>query len=120
MTKTEYTAKRRAAHTAALATLHAEPATADAGAMLQKLRRLEMATHRAATDFCNGAMPQDLWEQTKDRARARTAAIFGGKLPPTFFVNGDPRGYALKLETAPAGMETDWGRNGILAPDFNH
>jgi hypothetical protein len=65
-------------------------------------------------------MPQDLWEQTKDRARRRAAAIFGGKLPQGFFINGDPRGYSLKIDGAavPQGLETDWGQYGILAPEL--
>lgn len=118
MNRQEYTTRRRESHAAALATLHTDPAKADGAAMLCRLRRLECATHRAATHFCNGALPQDLWEQTKDKARRRAAAIFGGKLPEGFFVNSDPRGYSLKIDPAPHGLETDWGQYGILAPEL--
>jgi len=43
--------------------------------------------------------------------------VLGG-LPPGFFVNGDPRGYALKLEpgSVPFPLHEDWGRYQILAP----
>lgn len=123
MNRQQYAARRRDSHAAALATLHTNPAKADGAAMFRRLRRLECATHRAATHFCNGALPQDTWEQTKDRARRRAAAIFGGRLPRGFFINSDPRGYALKIDptadgaTVPHGLETDWGQYGILAPE---
>ena len=45
----------------------------------------------------------------------------GGKLPKGFFVNLDPRGYALKLEpgSVPYPLHEDWGRYQILAPEIN-
>lgn len=120
MTRKQYITRRRVEHAAALATLHTDTAAADGADMLRRLRRVECTTHRAAVDYCNGEMQMEQWETTKDKAHAIVAVIFGGKLPPGFFINGDPRGYALKLETAPAvGLETDWGRHAILAPDFN-
>jgi hypothetical protein len=51
-----------------------------------------------------------------------------GKLPPGFFVNRDPRGYALKIDPdnklgtlliKDAGLHTDWGGYGILSPEIN-
>lgn len=120
MNRKQYITHRRAEHAAALATLHANPAAADGAAMLRGLRSVERTTHRAATDYCNGEKTLEQWEETKDKARALVSQIFGGALPDGFFINGDPRGYALKLQTAPAaGLETDWGRHAILAPDFN-
>lgn len=51
-----------------------------------------------------------------------------GKLPPGFFINGDPRGCALKIdnETAEgaalisaAGLHRDMGGYGILSPEID-
>jgi hypothetical protein len=40
------------------------------------------------------------------------------------FLNGDPRGYALKIRDTDVrarklDIHTDWGGYGIIAPDFN-
>lgn len=98
--------------------------------MWRKLRRLETEAHDAATAQCNGERYQsqpfrsDLEMRAfKLTVRSQIITVFGGTLPKGFFVNGDPRGYALKLDpdktTIPEGMETDWGRNGILAAEIN-
>lgn len=52
--------------------------------------------------------------------RDKVEKVFG-YLPEGFFVNGDPRGYALKLETGsvPYRLHEDWGRYQILAPEIN-
>lgn len=46
------------------------------------------------------------------------------KFEKSFFVNEDPRGYALKLKLTPEerkGIFTDWGGYGLLAPEqFNN
>ncbi len=37
------------------------------------------------------------------------------------YINGDPRGYALKIQAEHAdGLVKDWGGYGILAPEKNH
>lgn len=135
---------RRAAHHAALETLRA-PGNETPGALLWKrLRRIEARAHAAATAQCNGddygtqpfrpdwhedgtegtdANPTP-WDVFEADIRAEIAAVFGGILPAGFFLNQDCRGYALKLHpkkcTVPAGMCTDWGRNGILAADIDY
>jgi hypothetical protein len=131
---------RRAAHHAALETLRA-PGCETPGALLWKrLRRIEARAHDAATAQCNGepygSQPfrpdrhedgaegtPTPWEAYEAATRAEVAAVFGGILPQGFFLNLDCRGYALKLHpeksTVPAGMSTDWGRNGILAADIS-
>ena len=41
------------------------------------------------------------------------------------FINGDPRGYALKIDDKyqdrlhKVGIHRDWGGYGIIAPDFS-
>lgn len=139
MTNKAYTTTARAAHHAALETLRAPGCKASGLAIWRKLRRIERKAHDAATAQCNAAAfngqpfrPDYLadgsegtpenptpWEVFSDSIRAEVAAAFGGTLPQGFRFNQDPRGYALKIEPAPAGMWTDWGRSGILAAEIN-
>jgi hypothetical protein len=71
-------------------------------------------------------------ETAMDAYKARIEHVLkiklGGKLPPGFFVNRDPKGAALnidpenklgKLLIDECGMHTDWGGNGILSPTIN-
>ena len=139
MTRKEITTARRARHNAALATLHASPATADGLKIWRKLRKIETEAHDSATAQCNGAafrnqpyrpdyLPdgsegQDTpWEAYAATVRTRVAAAFGGKLPQGFRLNQDARGYALKIDPdkgpVPDGMEMDWGGNGLLAAEI--
>lgn len=61
--------------------------------------------------------------------RANVARVLGG-LPAGFFINQDPRGYALKIRTPRSdpkrqdvtecpGLCTDWGGYGILAAEID-
>jgi len=84
-----------------------------------KLVRLERKANRAAVAECNG-------ELSEERAAAIDASVKKQvkKLLPnveTFFINGDPRGYSLKIKEEEArkiGIYQDWGGYGILAPGF--
>ena len=99
----------------------------------KQLRRLENAAHRLAELECNG-------EIDEEKAAKRSATIekqvrkllprlahFDNTKNARFFLNGDPRGYALKLhEDAAKSIEgilgtrphTDWGGYVILCPEF--
>lgn len=116
------------------------------------LYRLEKAAHAASLARCNGEsmslwLPgareaRELrfrsdqceadWDWLVNEIKERVTKLFG-KLPPGFFVNGDPRGYALKLDPdAPqidglpsarsliesARLHRDWGGYGILSPEI--
>lgn len=76
-----------------------------------------MAT-KATTAYCNGEIDEVACDEACRFAAEAVARIFGG-VPAGFFVNRDPRGYALKLDnevtTIPDGMHKDWGGYGILA-----
>jgi hypothetical protein len=132
---------RRRAHHAALSSLHASPLkdgeTHETRGlkMWRKLRRIEAVAHDAATAQCNGEAyngqpfrsetdgDYGTWDSFVDSIRAQVAAVFGGYEPPLgFFLNGDPRGMALCLDservTIPEGMQTNWGGDGILAADI--
>ena len=133
---------RRKAHNAALSKLHASPLKAGESheerglKMWRKLRHIEKKAHDAATAQCNGEVfrlnagevwnfqaNENAWYNFSGSISRLAAVIFGGTLPDGFFVNGDCRGYSLKLDpekcTVPQGMETDWGRYGILAAEIN-
>lgn len=93
--------------------------TPEGGPIYTRLRRLEMKARRMAEAECNGTLPEGAWEKFVETTTRTIERIFGGPVPG-FFVNGDPRGYALKIdpEKVPVGMSTDWGECGILAPEF--
>ena len=126
---------RRAAHHAALLTL-AGPKNKKTGLQIWRaLRKVETIARAAATAYCNGDAFTingthydfrndgcDAFDAIKrDHIKPAVARAFGGVIPEGFFVNGDPRGLALKLhaEHVPAGMATDWGRDGILAAEID-
>lgn len=57
------------------------------------------------------------WEAFCGLVQLEVSRILG-KLPAGFFVNGDARGYALKISPPIEGLtlHQDWGSNQILAP----
>lgn len=134
-TPKEVLQRARIAHHRALETLRHESCQKSGIQLWRKLVELETLAHAGATANCNGENirlvwplfgPRDYdfrsdenaWDALCCVARDCVRNVFG-TVPAGFFVNGDARGYALKLDpekcTVPAGMETDWGRNGILA-----
>lgn len=103
------------------------------------LLKIEREAHGGAEAQCNGEIYHcdgNEWhfgtsevhaEMFDDSICERVAAVFGGVLPPGFFVNSDPRGYALKIDDGDAAgreliestrMHRDWGGNGILSPEI--
>lgn len=125
----------RIAHHRALETLRARECAKSGIQLWRKLCELERLAHAGATAYCNGERirlswplfgvreydfhaDENAWESLCSVATDCIRNVFG-HVPAGFFVNGDARGYALKLDpdevTIPTGMHTDWGRNGILA-----
>jgi len=115
-------------HAAALAELFPN-ATKSGLDLCRALRRIEAKASRAATDYCNGDMDADGWGRQKNAAYAALVKLFtpSPELRDHLRINGDPRGYALKLadeftrehnRTATSPIHTDWGGYGILAPDL--
>ena len=113
--------KERAQHHAALKALMPADSTLSGLAVWRKLRRLEGTAERLAVQMCNGP---EVTEEEKERIDAQVTAgvekLFGRPLPG-FFINHDPRGYALKLEpgSVPFKLHQDWGGYQILAPVIN-
>lgn len=122
-----------------------DPGKADGKRISVALFKLEREAHRGATAHCNGetftyhsttsrhmgpflfGRDENAWGLFQDRINGEIRTIFG-KLPPGSFVNGDARGYSLKIDPEnsagkalieSAGMHTDWGGNGILSPTIN-
>jgi hypothetical protein len=115
--------RRRENHHRALETLAQTVDCETPGLVLwRQLRRIENPLHYNAERYCNGDIDSEQWEVIKNQYRNRLAKVFGGRVPTGVFINGDPRGHALKLDNEqmaiPAGMETDWGGYGILAAEI--
>jgi hypothetical protein len=85
----------------------------------EKLRRIELKANRLATMECNGEIEGD--ENRDEKIKKSVLKLLPGL--QGFFLNGDPRGYSLKIKedvtklTYPS-LCTDWGGYGILAPEF--
>lgn len=96
----------------------------DPVALSKKLFRLEYKAHRFTEDYCNGKIETDQWEGVSDKILASLEKIIGKKNMNKVFVNGDARGYALKIDDKyrdkmhKAGITRDFGGYGIIAPDF--
>lgn len=102
------------------------------------LFKIEREAHNAATAQCNGeafeGQPfrnEEHWEAFKVGIQARVERVLmfphHNTRVPGFFINGDPRGYALKIDNEdPKGKElieavklhADWGGYGILSPEI--
>ena len=92
--------------------------------LCRRLRRLEGEAARWALRGCNG--PEWESEEAQDDARdkiiGKVNALLGNETVPVF-LNGDPRGYALKIDSGWMGkhfaaLHQDWGGYGILAPEI--
>ena len=91
--------------------------------------RLERKAHKLAEDECNGLIETEVADVEIDKILSKLSCVwmsFGRKLPHPkvpVFLNGDPRGYALKINDDYVRkhnikIERDWGGYGIIAPDF--
>jgi hypothetical protein len=92
--------------------------------LCKKLHRLESQASALATHYCNGTggINTDNWEEKTAPTLARVQKILGDG--PAVFINGDARGYALKINEETVrdmGLKiyTDWGGYGIICPEFN-
>lgn len=96
-------------------------------ALSKKLFSLEHKAAKLALDYCNGenGVNTDNWEALTDKLLISVDKVTGyiARGIPVF-VNGDARGYALKINDGYVRehnleIHKDWGGYGILAPDFN-
>jgi hypothetical protein len=99
----------------------------DAIKLCKSLRRLEVKAHRLATDYCNGenGVDSENWDSLCAPILKRVSKILNPENADVeIFVNGDARGYALKIlfddtDCRRHEVFTDWGGFGIVAPDFS-
>ena len=126
------TAKRTAmyarieAHGRALLDLFPNATERDPVKLCKALRRIEAAGSALAVERCNGTVSEAAAERKGDAILRRVDALLGfGADSVPVFLNGDPRGYALKIDDAwmrenAAGsrLHRDWGGYGIIAPDL--
>ena len=100
----------------------------DGDTLSRKIHRIEVKAHRLSTDYCNGVIDGDKWEIETEKILKTLDKVLNFKsqgIP--VFVNGDARGYALKIDDSfitgyksKGGIiYTDWGGYGILAPEFD-
>jgi hypothetical protein len=94
-------------------------------ALAKQVHRIEVRAHRLAEEYCNGII--DETQDAKNEASILKALDnilnFKAQGIPVF-VNGDPRGYALKIadeyvKAHNLEIHRDWGGYGILAPEFD-
>lgn len=90
-------------------------------ATFEILLKAEREAHRQTTKECNESVSDEDSEKWSVNFMARLTKKLGvERMPLGFFINYDPRGYALKMNegTFPQGFWTDFGGYGILAPEF--
>ena len=100
--------------------------------LCKKLFRLEKKANQLAHDYCNGenGVSTETWESKQAPILAAVRKILFPKgmtnteLDWCIFINGDARGYALKIDSEymkkhDVNLYKDWGGFGIIAPDFN-
>jgi hypothetical protein len=117
---------QRERHYQELTNLGAGPTAIRGEAAYRVLVLLEKKAHRFAERVCNDDVPEAEQDKHEHYVTESVKQVFGGELPPGFFINGDPRGYALKIDQpgdANPGeyliSYRDWGGYGILAPEFD-
>ena len=102
--------------------------------LCKQLFRLENKAHKLTTDYCNGDIEESDFNKQISSIQLKVFKILcippngiydGYKRPlywdDAFFVNNDPRGYALKLKSEfviDKKIHRDMGGYGIIAPDF--
>lgn len=95
--------------------------------LAKRLHSIEVKAHKLAEDYCNGVngVDTETWPALTDKILDRLDKIINFKkqnIP--VFVNGDARGYALKIDDEYVRhygltIHKDWGGYGILAPEFD-
>ena len=97
----------------------------DPDKLSRRVHRLEVKAHRLATDYCNGAIQGDDFNDAAHKVYRSLEKIINYKqqrIP--VFINQDARGYALKIQDDyvrehDLKIHRDWGGYGILAPEFD-
>jgi len=97
------------------------PPDTDPVKLCKGLHRIETTAHRLAEACCNGEIEDSVYAEKEQALILRLIKIIPSA-GSTCFINGDPRGYALKITEEASKTfcgHKDWGGYGILAPDFS-
>jgi len=96
--------------------------------LCKRLRTIDLKAHRLCEDECNTGETHDaelckLLTRAKKILFSNPETLANEKLYKAVFINGDPRGYTLKIKSEyvaenNVSIYRDWGGYGILAPDF--
>ena len=98
--------------------------TTDYIKLSKRLFALENKAHRLTTQECNGEIEEaEAEKEYKTITRRLLNILEGNPNGVAVFINGDCRGYALKIKDTCVlsnnlDIFRDWGGYGILAPDF--
>ena len=105
--------------------------------LAKKLHSLEVKAHKLAEDYCNGVndVNTDNWDEKCEpilkavRKVLNMTDTYKPQCTIPVFINGDARGYALKIRdeymtkcshlNGYNKLYKDWGGYGILAPEFD-
>ena len=86
-----------------------------------ELVRLENRANRICTMQCNGEGDSEKLDIQLSKIEQKVLKLIPNLNKDSFFINGDPRGYSLKIKEEEAiklGIYRDFGGYGILAPEF--
>lgn len=89
--------------------------------VLEQLNKLEKRANRICTLDCNGEIDSEKADKQLQAIKEKVLKLLPVLPESLFFINGDPRGYSLKIKESfskEIGIYQDWGSNGILAPEF--
>jgi len=92
--------------------------------LCKSLRRLENKTHALTLRQCNEGNKETDEKTEKDILNKVDKLLNFREQNINVFINGDPRGYALKINSKHSdrlrevGLFIDWGYFGIIAPEF--
>lgn len=67
------------------------------GASMAQISTIERRAHKLAKDLCDKPVSEAEQARREKEITEQVKKVFGGTLPEGFFINLDPRGYALKL-----------------------
>lgn len=84
--------------------------------LCKRLRTIEASASKHAERRCNEDVPESEHERFETMTLNKLRKLLGSD---RVWLNGDPRGYALKIDLEPGEvLHRDWGGYGIIAPDL--
>jgi hypothetical protein len=95
---------------------------ADGKKLSNKLRKIENIANKINEDWCNGVIDEITWNNEIYTIEQDVMNLFNRRLKG-FFVDSDPRGYALKISDEVTRdhylfLKRDAGGYGLLAPEI--